>query len=117
MIDLSPLEASRFIGTSSFSGRIGEVRYATFNGATIIELDSNGDRITDLQIELGGSVSLVISDFLGLEIDASGRGKKTVSTSAATSEQSSFDSGPPADPITPTSDIWLPTSDSLMIYA
>jgi hypothetical protein len=69
LIDLSGLNASKFIGTSLFSGQAGQLRYASFDGTTIIELDSNGDRIADLQIELEGGVPLRFGDFLGLEID------------------------------------------------
>jgi Ca2+-binding RTX toxin-like protein len=68
-IDLSALNASKFIGTSLFSGQAGQVRYATFDGVTIIELDSNGDRLADWQLELNGSKSMAFTDFLGLEID------------------------------------------------
>ena len=41
---------------------------------TIIELDSNGDRLADFQLELDNAVSLTIGDFIGIETDASGRG-------------------------------------------
>lgn len=68
-IDLSALNASKFVGTAAFSGEAGQVRYASFDGATIIELDSNGDRIADFQIELQAQVDLSFADFLGLEID------------------------------------------------
>jgi serralysin len=76
LIDLSGLNASKFIGTGLFSGQAGQVRYATFDGTTIIELDSNGDRLADFQLELDGSLPLKFGDFLGLEIDgtAGGRG-------------------------------------------
>jgi Ca2+-binding RTX toxin-like protein len=79
LIDLSALNASKFIGTSLFSGQAGEVRYASFDGGTIVELDSNGDHLADFQVELNGSVALSFSDFRGLEIDGtakSGGGKK-----------------------------------------
>ena len=85
-IDLSALEASRFIGSSAFTGRLGEVRFAAFNGGTIIEVDTNGDRITDVQIAFDDLVSLTFGDFLGLETDASGRGKKIVTTNSSTSD-------------------------------
>ncbi|MDP9421288.1 MAG: M10 family metallopeptidase C-terminal domain-containing protein [Pseudomonadota bacterium] len=69
LIDLSALNASKFIGTGLFSGQAGQVRYASFDGTTIVELDSNGDRLADFQLELHGSVPLRFGDFLGLEID------------------------------------------------
>jgi Ca2+-binding RTX toxin-like protein len=77
VIDLTALNASRFIGTSAFSGRAGEVRYAAFDGGTIVELDSNGDRLSDLQIELDQFVALSIGDFRGVETDASKSGGAT----------------------------------------
>lgn len=73
-IDLSALDASRFIGSGSFSGRAGEVRYASFDGSTVIELDSNGDRLADFQVGLDRALNLTINDFLGVETDASGGG-------------------------------------------
>ena len=74
VIDLTLIDASRFIGSSLFSGRTGEVRYAAFDGGTIIEVDTNGDRLADFQIELDVSAALSILDFRGIETDASGRG-------------------------------------------
>lgn len=74
LIDLSALNASKFIGTSLFSGQGGQVRYATFNGGTIIELDANGDRVADFQVELTGQIALSFGDFLGLEIDGTAKG-------------------------------------------
>ncbi len=69
-IDVSALNASSFVGTSLFSGQAGQLRYVSFDGTTIIELDSNGDRVADLQIELNGMIGLGFSDFIGLETDA-----------------------------------------------
>lgn len=70
LIDVTALNASSFVGTALFSGQAGQLRYASFDGTTIIELDSNGDRIADFQIELNGMVSLGFGDFAGLEIDS-----------------------------------------------
>jgi serralysin len=82
-IDLSMLNASRFVGTGNFTGRVGEVRFANFEGSTVIELDSNGDRLADFQVGLDRAVNLTISDFLGLETDASGGGGKLRKTQAS----------------------------------
>ena len=98
-------------------GRAGEVRFVTFDGATIIELDSNGDRLTDFQIELGDAVALTFADFLGVETDASGRAKKTVSTTVATSNEPGASSGQYAEPSMTANDTWLPSTDGLLIYA
>jgi Ca2+-binding RTX toxin-like protein len=58
--------ASTFIGSNLFTGTAGEVRYAGTSDQTVIELDSNGDRITDIQIVLSGAVQLDFSDFVGV---------------------------------------------------
>ena len=90
-IDLSALNASKFIGTAAFSGQAGQVRYASFDGSTIIELDSNGDRVADFQVELKGGPAVTFSDFIGLEIDATakgGGGKKTVLLSSSATSSS-----------------------------
>ncbi len=116
-IDLSALEASRFIGTGSFTGRAGEVRYATFDGGTVIELDTNGDRISDMQIELDGSVSLAFGDFLGLETDASGRGKKIMVTSASTADSDGSSGSGAYAHMTHGYEPWAVSADSLMIQA
>jgi len=73
LIDLSALNAAKFVGIAAFSGEAAQVRYASVDGATIVELDSNGDRIADLQIELQGQVDLAFADFLGLEIDGTAK--------------------------------------------
>ena len=98
-IDLGALNASKFVGTQLFSGEAGQVRYAAFEGATIIELDSNGDRLADFQLELNGSHALGFSDFLGLEIDGTettgggkGGGKKAVLTSTSSDSTGMYDS-------------------------
>jgi serralysin len=70
LIDLSRLNVGTFIGTASFSGKVGELRYATFDGTTIIEADTNGDGRGDFQLELADSMELTIADFLGVETDA-----------------------------------------------
>jgi hypothetical protein len=49
----------------------------------VIELDSNGDRLADFQVGLDRAVNLTISDFLGLETDASGGGGKLRKTQAS----------------------------------
>jgi hypothetical protein len=93
LIDLSALNASKFIGTGLFSGQAGEVRYATFDGGTIVELDSNGDHLADFQVELNSSVALSFSDFRGLEIDGtakSGGGKKAGFTHTAANDPQPF---------------------------
>ena len=67
LIDLSSIYATTFIGTAAFSRQAGEVRYASFDGATIIEADTNGDGRGDFQLELDDSLEMTIADFLGVE--------------------------------------------------
>lgn len=62
--------AFRFIGTKSFSGTSGQLRYfkenlsGTANDRTIVEGDIDGNRVADFQIELKGLFSLTSSDFV-----------------------------------------------------
>jgi serralysin len=65
-IDLSALGATSFIGSGAFTGTAGEVRSASFAGATIVELDGNGDGAADFQVELAGSPALDSRDFVAL---------------------------------------------------
>jgi Ca2+-binding RTX toxin-like protein len=115
LIDLSALNASRYIGSGAFSGRAGEVRYATFNGGTIVELDSNGDRLADFQVELDQGVALTYGDFLGLETDASARGKKVVLASSTYDDHhtASHNDGPAMQ----YGDPGVMSADHLFIYA
>ncbi len=66
-IDLTAAGGAQFIGTNAFSGVAGQVRYAAFDGGTIIELDRNGDRRADLQLALDEGMILSASDFAGLD--------------------------------------------------
>jgi len=118
LIDLSALNATRYIGTGFFSGRAGEVRYAAFDGGTIVELDSNGDRIADFQIELEDFVALTFADFRGLETDASGRGgpgKKT--TTLQTSNDNSSQKWHSDQPVMIENDSGIISGDNLLYYA
>ncbi|MCA0434776.1 MAG: M10 family metallopeptidase C-terminal domain-containing protein [Proteobacteria bacterium] len=72
-ISLSAIDANRntaadnaftFIGQNAFSGAAGQLRYVLGSTATIIEGDTNGDRIADFQIELTGRIALAASDFI-----------------------------------------------------
>ena len=101
LIDLSALNASRFIGSSLFTGTAGDVRFASFDGTTIVEVDSNGDRVADFQVELEGVSQVAIGDFLGVEsvltTGGGGGGKKLpgwkTTTLASSSSSSSADYG------------------------
>jgi serralysin len=65
-IDLSPAGGKTFIGSSLFTGQAGQVRTVHLTDQTIVELDVNGDRIGDLQIEIAGGYLLDLHDFVGL---------------------------------------------------
>lgn len=74
-IDLRPLDSSTtssgtngavFIGKASFSGEAGELRYTNKGSNTEIQLDRNGDKISDFNILLRGAHTLDLSDFLGV---------------------------------------------------
>lgn len=53
-------DAFTFIGTAGFSGRGGEVRQA----ALVIGIDLDGDRVADMQIEIGAPGALSAGDFI-----------------------------------------------------
>lgn len=115
LIDLSALNASRFIGSSAFSGRAGDVRYAAFDGTAIIEVDTNGDRIADFQVGLNGVTQLAIGDFIGVEIDSSGGGGKKAPklTTASSSSTSSLDGGWKGDSLHQSDSYQVSTIDYL----
>ncbi len=66
--DLTTLgnQAFDFIGTSGFSGQAGELRYqrSFWDQTTIVQMDTDGDRQADFEIELEGDLTLSASDFL-----------------------------------------------------
>jgi len=65
-IDLTGAGGRSFIGNQLFTGSAGQVRVVNISGQTIVELDSNGDRLTDFQLELTGDHLLDRLDFVGL---------------------------------------------------
>jgi len=65
-IDLTAAGGRTFIGNQLFSGTAGQVRVVTLTGQTIVELDKNGDRLADFQLELTGEHVLDRLDFVGL---------------------------------------------------
>jgi len=88
-IDLSGIDAVaasgahdlfRFIGNSAFSGAAGELSYFYNSslGVTVVQGDTNGDRVADFAIDLSGNVTLGVGDFIGamaslIVIEASGQ--------------------------------------------
>jgi serralysin len=75
LIDLSAIDAkSGFAGNNAFniwgdydttfSGAQGELHYFHLNGFTVVEGDTNGDSVADIQIYLSGTKWLEQSDFV-----------------------------------------------------
>lgn len=56
-------QAFDFIGTSTYSGEAGEIRYQLNSNTTVIAGDINGDRVTDFRITLEGRINLAEGDF------------------------------------------------------
>ncbi|HVF37587.1 MAG TPA: M10 family metallopeptidase C-terminal domain-containing protein, partial [Sphingomicrobium sp.] len=120
LIDLSGITAERFIGTNAFSGKVGEVRYASFEGGTIVEVDINGDLAADLQLQLDDSVALTINDFLGVELDVSrrgsgGGGKKDAAVMDIINTTDSSATGGSSSSSSWRGDAYSPTSDLLQM--
>ena len=65
-IDLDAAGGRRFVGGGGFFGTVGEVRAVAANGATLVEVDTDGDRDADVQIELTGAVALTAANFTDL---------------------------------------------------
>jgi Ca2+-binding RTX toxin-like protein len=72
-IDLSLIDAKastvlddhfKFIGTNSFDGHEGQLRYYNAGGHTFIQGDTNGDGTADFAIELDHSLTLHKTDFV-----------------------------------------------------
>ena len=57
-------QAARFVGTDRFDGAAGELRYDVAWGVRVVQLDRDGDRRADLEIELDGTGDLWASDFV-----------------------------------------------------
>ena len=52
-----------FVNGDAFSNTAGEVRFEQIGGDTIIQMDTDGDAVTDMEIELTGLITLVEGDF------------------------------------------------------
>jgi Ca2+-binding RTX toxin-like protein len=59
-------QAFRFIGTRSFTGRAGEVRYFTAGNSAIVQIDRQGDRniSAEMELQLVGSRTVRATDFI-----------------------------------------------------
>ena len=66
-INLTMAGGAYFIGAAQFSGVAGQVRaYAASNGVTLVELDSDGNKVADLLVTLNNAPALTLSNFVGL---------------------------------------------------
>lgn len=72
-IDLSAIDAISgngaqdafiFIGIAAFSHVAGQLHYVQTAGATVVEMDTNGDGQADAAIRLGGLLTLTAADFV-----------------------------------------------------
>ncbi|MGO1077574.1 calcium-binding protein [Inquilinus sp. CA228] len=72
-IDLSAIDANTvaagdqafsFIGTATYTGVAGQLRFAQAGGVTTVAGDINGDAVSDFHIVLTGTIALVAADFV-----------------------------------------------------
>ncbi len=68
----SIIDAFNFLGTAAFNGVAGALDYFfdSARGDTVLQGDTNGDRIADFAIDLSGNIALTISDLLGIVVSA-----------------------------------------------
>jgi Ca2+-binding RTX toxin-like protein len=57
-------QAFSFIGSATFSGVAGQLRYTNYSGNVIIDADVNGDSIADMQILVAGTSFMTGTDFI-----------------------------------------------------
>ncbi len=57
-------DAFSWIGQSAFSGAAGQLRAAAYSYGTVIQADTNGDKVTDFELLLSKSLELTSHDFL-----------------------------------------------------
>lgn len=61
---LAGIQRFDFIGSATFSGVVGELRYKVRDGQTFVEGDTDGDGVKNFTISLTGEIALVRADFL-----------------------------------------------------
>jgi serralysin len=64
------IDAFNFLGTAAFDGKSGELDYFfdSVRGDTVVQGDTNGDKIADFAIDLTGNIALTASDLLGINL-------------------------------------------------
>jgi serralysin len=62
------IDAFNFLGTSAFDGKAGELDYFfdSVRGVTVLQGDTNGDKVADFAIDLSGNITLTASDLIGI---------------------------------------------------
>ncbi|HZH06462.1 MAG TPA: M10 family metallopeptidase C-terminal domain-containing protein, partial [Lautropia sp.] len=65
-IDLDGFAAANFIGTGNFTGQAGQLRFGSFGGDTLVQLDADGDGNADFNLMLTGNKVLTKDDFIGV---------------------------------------------------
>ncbi len=58
-----PKAAFNFVGDAGLSGIAGELTYVHQGGSTIVQADVTGDGVADFEIELLGTMDLIVTDF------------------------------------------------------
>lgn len=57
-------EAFRFIGSAAFAGQAGELRTEVRGGVTVVQGDTDGDGVANLEFHLTGAITLHAADFV-----------------------------------------------------
>ena len=62
----SAIDPWLFVGTAAFTGAAGELDYLfdSSRGVTVLQGDTNGDRVADFAIDLAGNITLSYSDLV-----------------------------------------------------
>ena len=66
----SVIDAFNFLGTAAFNGVAGALDYFfdSVRGVTVLQGDTNGDKVADFAIDLTGNIALTTSDLLGINL-------------------------------------------------
>jgi len=62
-IDISALGQFRFLGSGTFDGEANALHSVSAGNVTVVEGDTNGDKVADFGIELSGNLTLTNTDF------------------------------------------------------
>jgi Ca2+-binding RTX toxin-like protein len=75
-------QAFKFVGTAAFSGAAAEIHtsYDAAKNITIVEGDTNGDKVADFGIELTGKLTLAAGDFSPISLTGDANANTLVGT-------------------------------------